>query len=394
MSARLKRVFLKPQREKSVLHRHPWVFSGSVGTVDDGIDDGEIVTVLDHRGNMLGTGYFNSSSRIRVRMLSFGDIQVSREFFAGLVLSALRRRQSDHHLLDTNACRLINGEGDNLPGLIADHYNGHLVVQVLTRGIEKMKEALFELLIEICKPVSVYERSDHPGRKLEGLGPVTGQIYGVTPGDIIICEEGMEFSVDVYQGQKTGFFLDQRENRRMIRELAGGKKVLNLFSYTGGFTVAALLGGAVEVTSVDASADAIDLARQNAERNSGGKGLHKYVVDDVFSYLRNHSIDSNLVIIDPPALAKSRDMVDRAARGYKDLTLQVALRCPPDSLILSCSCSRYIDMGFFQKIIYSAFSDAGRNAVILKKNHHPSDHPVNLYCPESEYLKALLIHID
>jgi len=325
----LKNIYLKKYREKSVLNRHPWVYSGAIDRIDHGIEDGDMVFLRDFHGATLGTGYYNSSSRIRVRLLAFGGAPVDREFLRTLVSRAVEYRQLNPLLKITTACRLINGEGDGLPGLVVDQYDRHLVIQTSTRGIERIRETILELLMECCKPDSVYERSDQSGRALEGLKPRVGQVFGHTPDEIIISEYGTSYSVDVRHGQKTGFYLDQRENRELIRSLSPGKKLLNLFSYTGGFSLAAMAGGAVEAVSVDSSSEALERARANA-----------------------------------------------------------AL------LLLSCSCSRFIGMDLFQKIVFSAMADAGRQATILKKSHHPVDHPVNIYCPETEYLKALLLRLD
>lgn len=389
----MKRVYLKKGREKPLLNRHPWIFSGAIAKRDSGIEDGRIVEVVDYRGGILGSGYYNSATQISVRMLSFGPGQVDREYLARLMSQANKRREEIGIPNATSAYRLIFSEGDFFPGLIVDQYGDHLVVQLLTLGIELLRDEITELLKELFKPQSIYERSEHSGRALEGLAPRSGQIDGLTPDDIIFNEGEMRFHVDVKNGQKTGFYLDQRDNRRLVRGISRGKKMLNLFSYTGGFSVAALNGGAQSVISVDSSIQAHEMAKRNAALNGAGEAMH-CIHADAFDYLRGNTIDSNLIVIDPPAFVKSREDVQRACRGYKDINLQAAAKCPQDTLLLTCSCSRFIDMGLFQKVVFSAMADAGRNATILNKSHHAPDHPVSVFAPETEYLKSLLLHVE
>lgn len=386
-------VYLKPHKDKPVLRRHPWIFSGAIERYDPETEDGQIVEVLDSGGNLLGYGHFNSQSQIMVRMLSFGGNVPDHNHLEALISHAIARRSLLANACRTNAYRLINSEGDFLPGLIVDYYDRHCVLQLLTLGMDKMRDVIVDILIKVLNPGSIYERSDHPGRKLEGLEHRAGQVYGTTPASVCIDEDSMIFSVDIRQGQKTGFFIDQRDNRSLVRNLSSGLKVLNLFSYTGGFSVAAARGGAREVISVDSSASAIALARSNLEANAVTCAT-EFVETDVFEYLRQRSIESNFIILDPPAFAKNRASAQSACKGYKHLNLRTAISCPPSSLLLTCSCSRFIDMELFQKVVFSAISDAGRNATILRKSHHALDHPVSLFNPEAEYLKSVLLHIE
>jgi 23S rRNA (cytosine1962-C5)-methyltransferase len=389
----MKKVMLKKGKEKPVLNRHPWIFSGALSRRDSDIEDGEIVAIQNHAGALLGYGYFSSRSQIAVRILSFGDVPVNHDHLKKLISSANRKRLNDPLLRGTNAYRVIFSEGDFFPGLIVDRYDAHLVIQILTMGIERLREDILGILTDCLSPDSIYERSDHAGRAIEGLKERTGQLTGTTPGDILIGESGVLFHVDVYRGQKTGFFLDQRENRGLVKSLAAGRNVLDLFSYTGGFSMAALRGGALKVISLDASPAALEMASVNARENDGDS-RHSCVNADVFEYIRAEQITSNLIIIDPPALAKHRDAVDSACRGYKDLNLYTMKKCPPGTLILTCSCSRFISMDLFQKVVFSAAADSGRTAGILRKSHHPSDHPISIYHPESEYLKSMLLYIE
>ena len=317
-------IHLKPHKEKAVRNRHPWIFSGAIRETDPGISDGDIAAVRDSAGGLLGFGYFNSKTQIAVRMLSFGEREPDDSYLQGLVRAAAVKRAASPLLRDTDACRLIFSEGDFLPGLIVDSYAGHLVMQCLTLGMDRLKDKIAAILMDEIRPASVYERSDHEGRGLEGLAPAQGQVSGETPAELVVRERGLSFHVDVGAGQKTGFYLDQRDNRSLIRSFAAGRDVLNLFSYTGGFSVAAAAGGARRVVSVDSSADALALAERNMALNRASAST-EFVRADIFQYLRDARIDADLVILDPPALAKSRAAVDRACRGYKDLHLQLEI---------------------------------------------------------------------
>ncbi|HOO73582.1 MAG TPA: class I SAM-dependent rRNA methyltransferase [Spirochaetota bacterium] len=386
-------VRLKKNRQKSVLNGHPWIFSGAIEAVDEGVRDGDIAAVCAADGAHLGYGYYNSKTAIAVRMLSFSEQPPDREYIQALVRAAVRRRAGNPMLARTSAYRLVFSEGDFLPGLIVDRYEGHLALQVLTLGMDKLKGCVIDELNDLLGPDSIYERSEHEGRRLEGLADSSGQVSGLTPESIIITEGDVSFSVDIRRGQKTGFFLDQRDNRNLVRMIAKDRKALNLFSYSGGFSLHALAGGALDATCVDASAGALEAAKANAALN-GFAQKHTAHKADVFQYLRDADITADLIICDPPALVKSKPSLDKGARGYKDLNLQIARACPQGTLLLTCSCSRFVSMDLFQKIVFSAFSDAGRRASIIGKYSHPCDHPVSLYCPETEYLKALLVYVE
>jgi 23S rRNA (cytosine1962-C5)-methyltransferase len=392
MDTAMKRIHLKDKKEKAVLRRHPWVFSGAIERRDPDISDGEIVAVCSSRGDALGHGYFNGRTQISVRMLSFGSEEFTTGMLRGLIRASAKRRALNPLLRNTDSYRLVFSEGDGIPGLIVDTYGGHLVMQCLTLGIDRLKDEVAGILVEETRPASIYERSDHEGRGLEGLGPCVGQVHGTTPDDLVIHEGDLSFFASPLRGQKTGFYLDQRDNRALVRKLARDRRVLNLFSYTGGFSAAAALGGAVGIISVDGSAEALETARRNMALNNVAQG--EFVKADVFQYLRDEDITSDFIILDPPALAKNRASAENACRGYKDLHLQVASKCPTGTLLLTCSCSRFIDMDLFQKVVFGAFSDAGRGAAIIGKYGQPCDHPVSIFCPETEYLKAILLYID
>jgi 23S rRNA (cytosine1962-C5)-methyltransferase len=381
-------VSLKKGKERAVLLGHHWIFSGAVQHAD--ALDGSIVKITAYNGDTLGYGYYNSRSQIRVRVLSFGDTPFTHDTLRSLIVRSIDMRRTSPLIRDTNAVRLVFSEGDFIPGLIVDRYDTQLVMQCFTLGIDVMKGTIADMLNDILKPVGIYERSDHPGRTIEGLVEQAGQLRGNTPDEIEITEHGVRYTIDVKHGQKTGFFIDQRENRALVRDCASGKKVLNLFSYTGGFTFASIMGGAASTKSVDISESARILTETIYNRN-GFTTPSSFVTADAFEYLRSESIVEDLVIIDPPAFAKRREDVDRACRGYKDINLQLFRKVPTGSIVLTCSCSRFIDADLFRKVVFSAVCDAGRSAQILRITGHPADHPVNIAVPETEYLKGLLL---
>ncbi len=386
----MQKIILKKGKEKSVLNKHPWIFSGAVATAD--AFDGQLTLVCASDGTELAWGYYNSRCDIAVRILRFDNVKPDNDLLVSRVRQAVAARHIAGIPQYTNAYRIIHSEGDFLPGLIVDWYAGHCVMQILTCGMEQLKVTIAQILKDILNPMSIYERSDHEGRKIEGLHPVSGQIYGTTPDVIEISENDMRFLVDVKRGQKTGFFCDQRDNRNTVRRLAHGRDVLNLFSYTGGFSVAALTGAARVAISVDSSQDALDLAVKNCRLN-GVEAQHSIVKEDVFDYINTHDIEQNFIVCDPPALVKNKAHIPQALRGYKELNLKIMRKAPRNSLLLTCSCSRFVDVKLFQQVIFGAAVDAGRDVQIIGKFSQPLDHPVSVYCPETEYLKAMLLRI-
>ena len=382
------RVILKPGKEKPIQGRHPWIFSGAIDTIDDNYETGDLVRVLSSQNQFLGTGYLNPRSQIAVRMLAFEETAIDRNFFSEKIDAALRLRER-FISKDTQAYRLIHSEGDFLPGLMVDRYADYLVAQFQTAGIDQWKETLLDLLDEKLKPQGIYEKDDTEAREWEGLEKRVGVLRGNEPPDFIeIQEYGIPFIVDIHTGQKTGFFLDQRENRKLVSSYCGGKRVLNLFAYTGGFSVYAAKAGARHVVSVETSERALNTCRENMRQNGAEKG--EFIKEDAFEYLRNTTETFDLVIVDPPAFAKSRDHVMQASRAYKDINLWAMKRMAPGGILYTSSCSSYVDPDLFQKIIFAAAKDARRNVQILVKTSHPPDHPINIYHPEGEYLKGLL----
>lgn len=384
------KLILNKNREKSVLAGNRWIFSGAVKNCD--AEDGSIADILTSSGEFLGSCYYNSKTQIAARVLCLGR-RYDDDYLRESILSALERRDIFRVRNDSDSYRLIFSEGDGIPGLIADKFSSHIAVQSLTAGMDKLKEKVLSVMIEELKPQSVYEKSDHAGRVLEGLSSVEGQVYGLTPDEVCINEHGVKYSVNIKGGQKTGFFLDQRENRKIIKNMADGRTVINLFSYTGAFSFAALSGGAKSAVSVDISADALKDAEKNALLN-GYKDRHSILKADIFELARTREFNEDIIIIDPPAFVKNKASIDKGCRGYKDINMNVFKRCASNRIVLTCSCSRFIDMNLFQKVIFGAALDAGRNVYITGKYSQPADHPVNIYHPETEYLKALMLIVE
>ncbi|RLB07460.1 MAG: hypothetical protein DRG50_02820 [Deltaproteobacteria bacterium] len=387
------KVYLKSGREVVPSRGHPWVFSGAIERVEAEVDVGGIVDLFSHGGEFLGRGYFNPRSQIAVRLLARSPVEIDRAFFLDRIRRALSLRQS-FLPPNTNACRLIHSEGDLLPGLIVDRYGDYLALQILTAGMERFRGMIIAILQDLLSPKGMYDRSDPGVRAEEGLPDSTGPIGNANfPDEIEIWENGVRFLVDVKRGQKTGFYLDQRDSRSLIRAVAKGKKVLNCFSYTGGFSVCASLGGAIEVTSVEASEDALELSEKNLALNGIPLAEHRLVKGDVFHFLRKDRGEYDLIILDPPAFAKRKGMVPGAIRGYKDINLYAMKRLRQGGLILTCSCSQHIDYNFFQRILSYAAADAQRQIQILGHWGAPPDHPVALQHPEGEYLKVFLLRV-
>jgi len=384
-------VILKRNKDKPIRNQHHWIFSGAVKSLPP-FEDGSILPVRSCEGDFLGYAYFNRKSSIIGRMLSF-DKTPPLEAIEKNVDSALVLRKS---LLDekTNACRLINGEGDCLPGLIVDRYDDVLVIQVATLGMEKLKPFLLDLLANKISPRSIYEKSNLPARREEGLSDFEGHLYGERVETVEIKEEGLRFLVEIVASQKTGFFLDLREMRRLVRSLAKDRRVLNCFCYTGAFSIAALAGGALKVDSVDSSEQAVALARQNFILNGLSEGANGFFIEDVFEFLRQQNLPYDFIILDPPAFAKKKADVVQACRGYKDINRLAMHKILPKGFLLTFSCSYFVDEALFQKVIFQAAAEARRKVRLLQRHHLAYDHPINIYQPESEYLKSLLLYIE
>ena len=385
-------VILKPGKDKAVRNRHHWIFSGAVQSLPD-FENGSILAVRSATGDILGHAYFNRASSIIGRMVSFGKTAPEDAIRQSIERAvSLRRRFFDPAV--TNAYRLVNAEGDLLPGLTADVYGDVLVLQVATLGMDKLKPLVLDLLVTALKPRSVYEKSDLPARREEGLPDFEGTIQGEPVGRVRILEEGLPFLVDIVRSQKTGFYLDQREMRRLVRDFARGRQVLNAFSYTGAFSVYALKGGAVRADSVDSSESAIALAQENFELNGLPSDAGVFFTADVFQFLRDPDLDYDFIILDPPAFAKRKTDVVQACRGYKDINRLAIQKVRPQGLVMTFSCSHFVDEKLFQQVVFQAAGEAGRRVRIIQRHRQALDHPVNIFHPETEYLKGFLLYVD
>ena len=392
--AMLPRIILKKGKEKPLLRGHPWIFSGAIARIEGSVAPGDLGEAYAMDGSYLGAGHLNPRSQIVFRLLSGQreekvDLSFFKERFSKAVV--LRKEQLKGR---TNAHRMVNGEGDFLPGLIVDRYGEVYVVQFLTAGMERSKEILVRLIAEEFHPESIYERSDASTRKEEGLPETRGLLFGEEVSDRIeIEEEGCLFQVNVKKGQKTGFYLDQRENRLLLRGISGGKRVLDCFCYTGGFAVHAGLGGAKEVTLVDSSEEALTMAEEHFALNHLERVDRKRIRGDAFEVMRTLQPEYDILILDPPPFAKRKGHVADAARGYKDLNLQAFRLLKSEGILLTFSCSHHIHRDLFQKIVFSAAVDAGRRVQLLGLRGHPVDHPISLFHPEGEYLKGLICRV-
>jgi len=389
------KVILKTGRDKPVRQRHPWVFSGALDRIDPAIVDGDVVDTVTAQGEFLARGYLNRRSQIAVRVLTWDAGEVIDEgFWARRLGLAISWRV----MSDREARRLVNAESDGLPGLVVDRYGEWIVLQALTLGIEKFKPVIVQHLQSILRPRGIYERSDVEVRQKEGLPQTSGVLAGDEPSDRVeINENTCRYLVDVKRGHKTGFYLDQRENRKKIQAYTAGAEVLNLFSFSGGFAVSALKAGAKSVVNVDSSAAAVQLAKENVRLNGFAVNEHDFVEADVFSYLRKLRAEQrtfDVIIADPPKLAQTQSQIERAARAYKDLNLVALQILRPGGYLITFSCSGLISPDLFQKIVFSGAIDAQREAQIVERLSQASDHPVLLSFPEGEYLKGLVCRVS
>lgn len=389
---------LKKGKEKAVLQRHPWVFSGAVETIKGKPANGDIVKVNSGKDEFLAYGYYNDQSRVAVRLLEWDEnTSVDEAWYEEKISNAINSRA---HLLkqpDTNAYRLIFSEADFLPGLIVDQYADFLSVQILSTGIEKAKTVIIEILVKLLQPKGIFDRSDATARTHEGITAENGLLWGEAPAAFIaVKENGITYHINIAEGQKSGFYCDQRDNRRHLAAYAEGKTVLDCFSYSGGFSLNALNNGATNVTSVDSSALAIETLKQNMELNHFDAKQHQAIQSDVNKQLRAFKDEGkkfDIVVLDPPKYAPSRSALDRAARAYKDLNRLGLLLLESGGLLATFSCSGAVDIETFKQIIAWAALDAGKEVQVIKQFSQPEDHPVRLSFPEGEYLKGLLVRV-
>ena len=387
-------VILNAGREKSLLRRHPWIFSGGIRSADNNIASGSTVDLLSSDKQFLARASYSPISQIRTRVWTFDDEVVDKEFFRKRIRKAIDTRYSLFDSSSTDSLRLIYAESDNLPGLIVDRYGDVLVMQCLTAGAEYWKETFADLLLEETGLSTVYERSDADVRELEGLEPKVGLLRGTLSNfKFPIIENNLRYMIDFQSGHKTGFYLDQRINRLRVRELAKNKDVLDCFSYTGGFTLNALAGGAKSVLSVDSSADALELCKENVLVNNLPAEKHIVLEGDVFQLLRKFRDEArsfDMIILDPPKFAPTAAHAEKATRAYKDINLLAFKLLRPGGMLVTFSCSGGIDAGLFQKIVAGAALDAGVDAQIVEQLSQGADHPISLHFPEGAYLKGLV----
>lgn len=391
-----KSIYLKRGKEESLLRFHPWVFSGAILRMDEGIEEGDFVRVLAENGGFIAVGHYQIGS-ISVRVLSFRDIQIDEEFWTNRLASALKMRISigiaDNP--QNNTYRLVHGEGDNLPGLVIDCYGKTAVMQAHSVGIHVCRKDIANALMQVMgsRIDNVFYKSETTLPFKAELGQENGFIIGGSD-DNTALENGLKFHVDWLRGQKTGFFVDQRENRSLLEQYARGKRVLNMFCYTGGFSFYAMRGGAELVHSVDSSGKAIELTRANVELNFPGDTRHEAYCDDAFKFLEKAGNQYDLIILDPPAFAKHRGALHNALKGYTRLNRAALEKIQKGGILFTFSCSQVVTKDNFRNAVFTAAAQSGRKVRILHQLHQPADHPINIYHPEGEYLKGLVLYVE
>jgi len=391
-----KKVYLKKGKEESLKRFHPWVFSGAIQCMDDGIDEGDVVQVITAGGEFIAVGHYQIGS-IAVRVLSFSDVLIDGDFWRSRIASAYNMRLAIGIAGDpaNNTYRLVHGEGDNLPGLVVDVYGETAVMQAHSVGMHICRNEVAQAVVDVmgAHVHNIYYKSETTLPFKAGLGQENDFIYGGCTDDTAV-ENGLRFHVDWLRGQKTGFFVDQRENRSLLESYAKGRRVLNMFCYTGGFSFYAMRGGALHVSSVDSSAKAIELTRRNVELNFPGDTRHEAVCEDAFKFLEKSGSDYDLIILDPPAFAKHRAALHNALKGYTRLNVKAFEKIREGGILFTFSCSQVVSKDNFRNAVFTAAAQAGRKVRILHQLHQPADHPVNIYHPEGEYLKGLVLYVE
>lgn len=392
----MKTIKLKPKKEESLLRRHPWVFSGAIASLPEDLEEGETVRVVGADGRQLGTGHYQIGS-IAVRLLEFGEAEIGEDFFQKRLESAYSLRRTLGLVRPDNDCfRLVHGEGDFLPGLVIDVYGETAVVQAHSPGMHYERMRIAAALTEIpgARIKNVYYKSETTLPFKARLDPVDDYIIGHYDGNIA-TENGLRFNIDWLKGQKTGFFVDQRENRALLEKYSRGKKVLNMFCYTGGFSVYAMRGGALSVDSVDSSTKAATLTDANIELNFPGDSRHHTHAEDAFKYLSDMPADEyDLIILDPPAFAKHRNALKNGLIGYRKLNAKAFEKIKPGGILLTFSCSQVVTKEMFRLAVFTAAAQSGRRVRILHQLTQPADHPVDIAHPEGEYLKGLVLEVE
>lgn len=391
-----KNIYLRPGKEASLLRFHPWVFSGAVARMDQGIEEGDIVRVVDASGRFVAVGHYQIGS-IAVRVLSFQDAEIGHTYWTERLANAFRLRRSLGLMTATNnTYRLVHGEGDGLPGLIIDMYGPTAVMQAHSVGMHLCRRQIVEALCEIMGESlkAVYYKSETTLPFKANLSDEAGYLWGGQVNDVAM-EYGLQFHIDWLKGQKTGFFVDQRENRRLLERYSAGRTVLNMFCYTGGFSVYAMRGGAKEVHSVDSSARAIEVTDRNVKLNFPQAANHYSYAEDAFKFLQNMENDRyDLIVLDPPAFAKHKEALRNALKGYTRLNAKAFERIRSGGILFTFSCSQAVNKEQFRLAVFTAAAQSGRFVRILHQLHQPADHPINIYHPEGEYLKGLVLYVE
>ncbi len=395
MQTNFPKLTLKPQKERSLINRHPWLFSGAVDKIDNGIHEGDIVEIFSKDQKYLATGHYHEGS-IKVRIFSFEKTDCSYSFWKGKLerAFAFRKQLGLTNNPDTNAYRLIHAEGDGLPGLIIDIYNTTAVIQTHTLGMHRCKNFIVDALKEIygSKLRAIYDKSADAMSK-QDASLVTNQFLFGKEENVEVVENGIKFVIDYETGQKTGFFIDQRDNRKLLGTYSKKKKVLNTFAYSGGFSLYALKAGAELVHSVDSSKKTADWCEKNIAMNSVS-APHEFFTEDVFDFFKKSQTAYDVIVLDPPAFAKHLSSVDKATVGYRNLNAEAMKRINKNGILFTFSCSQVIDKNLFRKIVFTAAVQARRNVRILHQLSQPADHPISIYHPEGEYLKGLVLHVE
>src|SRR5690554_1627929 len=390
------KIILKPGKEQSIKRFHPWIFSGAIKEISGNVSEGDIVSVYSANHEFLGAGHYQIGT-IAVRILSFHDCNLDFNFWKQKIKKAwrLRRNLNFETNLSTNVFRLIHGEGDDLPGLIVDFYNGTAVIQAHSVGMYLIRDLITEVLADVLGDAlqAVYDKSKKTLPYKADVQPTDALIYG-NPVTNLVQEHGLTFKIDWELGQKTGFFIDQRENRLLLETYSRDRDVLNMFSYTGGFSVYALRGGAKSVHSVDASAGVVSLTNENVALNFNNESRHEAIIADGFEYLKDIQDKYDLIILDPPAFTKHRKALPQALQGYKRINTRAFEQIRPGGILFTFSCSQAVPRDRFREMVFSAAAISGRNVRILHQLTQPADHPINIYHPEGEYLKGLVLYVE
>ena len=389
-------LYLKKGKDESLKRFHPWVFSGALQQIPSGLEEGSIVRVLDSDGKFIAVGHWQIGS-IAVRVLSFDDEEINFDFWKRRLKVAddVRRSIGVAGRVDNTTYRMVNGEGDNLPGLVIDRYGSTVVMQAHSVGMHVCREEIAKAIVDVMngEVENVYYKSETTLPFKADLNQENGFLIGGSK-DNVALENGLKFHVDWLKGQKTGFFVDQRDNRSLLEHYAKGRSVLNMFCYTGGFSFYAMRGGAKLVHSVDSSAKAIDLTNANVELNFPGDERHKAYAEDAFKYLEAMGDQYDLIILDPPAFAKHKDALRNALRGYTKLNAKAFEKIKPGGILFTFSCSQAVNKDQFRMAVFTAAAQSGRSVSILHQLHQPADHPINIYHPEGEYLKGLVLYVE